>query len=288
MVASIEYIENTIATFGKATEANLQTTGRVGHTVEITPEMADEVMLSGDLHGHRRNFNAIRKIADLGQHPRRHLILQEVCHGGPTYPQNGGCMSHTMLEDVAKLKVQFPQQVHFILGNHELAELTDYPIQKNKQMLNLMFRLGLQQMYGPATEKVREAYLPFLRSCPFAIWLPGGVFVSHSVPERMDGREFDKTLFTRQIDPLEYYERTGIFELVWGRDYREENAQAFAKLVDAKVLINGHEPCPEGFNVPNQFQIILDCCSDKACYVILPTDNEPTQAEIVERIKKLT
>ncbi len=288
MVASIEYIENTIATFGKATEANLQTTGRAGHTVEITPEMADEVMLSGDLHGHRRNFNAIRKIADLGQHPRRHLILQEVCHGGPTYPQNGGCMSHTMLEDVAKLKVQFPEQVHFILGNHELAELTDYPIQKNKQMLNLMFRLGLQQMYGPATEKVREAYLPFLRSCPFAVRLPGGVFVSHSVPERMDAREYDSTLFTRQIDPLEYYERTGIFELVWGRDYREENAQAFAKLVDAKVLINGHEPCPEGFNVPNQYQIILDCCSDKACYVILPTDVEQTQAEIVERIQKLT
>ena len=68
-------------------------------------------------------------------------------------------------------------------SSDELAELTDYPIQKNKQMLNLMFRLGLQQMYGPATEKVRQSYFPFLRSCPLAVRLPGGVLVTHSIEE---------------------------------------------------------------------------------------------------------
>ena len=287
MVASIEYIEKIIATYGEATEANLQTLARVGNVVVISPEFADEVMITGDLHGHRRNFNAIRKIAALDQHPRRHLVLQEVCHGGPTYPTNGGCMSHAMLEDVAKLKATYPEQVHFILGNHELAELTDYPIQKNKQMLNLMFRLGLQQIYGPAAEKVRDAYYPFIRSCPLAVRLPGGVFISHSVPEGVDTRHFDSSIFFREIDPVEYYERTGVFELVWGRDYRQENASAFAELMQAKVLINGHEPCPEGFNTPNDTQIIMDCCSEKACYVILPTAGELSQAEIVERIKKL-
>ena len=287
MVASIEYIEKIIATYGEATEANLQTLARVGNVVVISPEFADEVMITGDLHGHRRNFNALRKIAALDQHPRRHLVLQEVCHGGPTYPTNGGCMSHTMLEDVAKLKATYPEQVHFILGNHELAELTDYPIQKNKQMLNLMFRLGLQQIYGPAAEKVRDAYYPFIRSCPLAVRLPGGVFISHSVPEGVDTRHFDSSIFYREIDPVEYYERTGVFELVWGRDYRQENASAFAELMQAKVLINGHEPCPEGFNTPNDTQIIMDCCSEKACYVILPAAGELSQAEIVERIKKL-
>ena len=107
MVASIEYIEKTIATFEKAAEANLDTPGRQGNTIVLTPELAGEVMVTGDLHGHRRNFNLIRKTADLDAHPRRHLILQEVCHGGPTYPANGGCMSHAMLEDVAKLKAEY-------------------------------------------------------------------------------------------------------------------------------------------------------------------------------------
>jgi hypothetical protein len=287
MVASPQYIDNIIAAFGRATAANWQTPGREGNVVVLTPELAEEVMVTGDLHGHRRNFNLIKKTAALETHPRRHLVLQEVCHGGPTYPQTGGCMSHTMLEDVAALKVKYPERVHFILGNHELAELSEYPIQKNKQMLNLLFRLGLQQMYGLAADKVRAAFAPFLQSCPLAIRLPHGVFISHSVPEHVDTRKFDKTIFTRKLEPLDFFERTSVFQLVWGRDYRQENARAFAALVAATVLINGHEPCPEGFFAPNDTQIILDCCGEKAAYVILPIDRPWTQAEILGRIQKL-
>ena len=288
MVASIKYIESVIASYGQATEANLHTPGREGNLVVLSAEEADEVMITGDLHGHRRNFNAIRRLADLDAHPRRHLVLQEVCHGGPTYPANGGCMSHAMLEDVTRLKVEYPERVHFILGNHELSELTDYPIQKNKQMLNLLFRLGLQQMYGPATEKVREAYFPFLRSCPLAVRLPSsGIFISHSVPQDVDTRGFDASIFTRQIEPEEFYEQSGIFKLVWGRDYRQENAAAFAELIDATVLINGHEPCPQGYSTPNDVQIIIDCSNAKACYTILPTDRELTHGDVVARIEKL-
>ena len=287
MVATIEYIEGVISTYGKAAEANLDTPGRQGTTVVLTPELAKEVMVTGDLHGHRRNFNLIRRIAALDRHPNRHLVLQEVCHGGATYPENGGCMSHTLLEDVAKMTVQFPGRVHFILGNHELAELTDYPIQKNRQMLNLMFRLGLQQMYGPATEKIREAYSSFLRSSPLAVRLPGGILMTHSIPENAVARRFDKSIFDREPDLVEYYERSSVFDLVWGRDYTEENAAAFADLVGAKVLINGHEPCAEGFSAPNSYQIILDCCAEKACYAILPVGEELSQSQIVQRIKKL-
>jgi hypothetical protein len=287
MVASIEYIENVIANYKKATEANLQTPGREGNLLLLTPELADEVMITGDLHGHRRNFNLLRRAAALDEHPRRHLVLQEVCHGGPTYPQNGGCMSHTVLEDIARLKAKYPERVHFLMGNHELAELTDYPIQKNKQMLNLLFRLGLQQMYGPATEKIRDAFLPFFRSCPLAVRLPHGIFISHSIPEGVDTRDFDKTIFTRELDMGDYIERTGVFQLMWGRDYRQENAKAFAEMMGAKVLINGHEPCQEGFSAPNDYQIILDCCTDKAAYVTLPIGHELGHGEIFDRVTKL-
>jgi len=175
MVASIQFIEQVISNYRQATEANEDSPFRQGNVIVLDADDADDCMITADLHGHRRNYNKILKIADLENHPRRHLILQEVCHGGPTYPTNGGCMSHSMLEDVAKLKAQYPNRVHFLLSNHELAEMTDYPILKSKKMLNLMFRLGMQEMYGPATEKVREAYVAFLRSCPLAIRLPGGI-----------------------------------------------------------------------------------------------------------------
>jgi len=287
MVASIEYIERVIATFGQAAEANLNAPCREGNVVVITPELADDVMITGDLHGHRRNFNLIKKTAALDAHPRRHLVLQEVCHGGPTYPQNGGDMSHALLEDVAKLKTQYPDRIHFILGNHELAEVADYPIQKNKQMLNLLFRLGMQQMYGAAADKVRESFFPFLKTCPLAVRLPGGIFVSHSIPENLDPAKFDRTIFTRPLEDIDFLERTGVFQLVWGRDYRPENARAFADMVDARLLINGHEPCAEGYDVPNETQVIIDCCSDRGAYVILPTSEELGQQEVLDRIETL-
>jgi hypothetical protein len=288
MVASIEYIEQVVANYEKATDANWETLGREGNVILLDSTLGEEVMVTGDLHGHRGNFNLIRRTARLDQFPKRHLVLQEVCHGGPTYPTNGGCMSHAMLEDVAKLKAQYPHRVHFILGNHELSEITDYPIQKNKQMLNMLFRMGMQEMYGVATERVREGMIAFLQSCPLVIRLPGGVFISHSIPERCDCRRFDRSIFGRRIDPVEYYERNPVFDLVWGRDYRQENADAFAQLVGAEVLLNGHEPCDDGFLVPNRTQIILDCCGDKAGYVLLSTDRAWSHAEIIERIWRLS
>jgi hypothetical protein len=287
MVASKQYIEEIVAVFAQATQANLKTGTRQGNLIVLTGDVADEVMITGDLHGHRRNFNLIRKIAALDKHPRRHLVLQEVCHGGPIYLQNSGCMSHTILEDVAILKTKFPKQVHFIIGNHELAELTDFPIQKNNQLLNLLFRMGLQQMYGPDTERIREAYLPFLQSCPLAVRLPHGEFIAHSIPEACDTQEFDPDIFNREISYAEYFEQSEIFQLLWGRDYRLENARAFAELVDARILITGHEPCQEGFDAPNELQIILDCCSNNASYLILPTDRELSHAEMLKLVRKL-
>lgn len=287
MVASNQYIQNIITSFEQATEANLATPGRQGNIVVLTPELADEVMVTGDLHGHRKNFNRIKKTAALGTHLRRHLVLQEVCHGGPLYSQNGGCMSHALLEDVAMLKVKFPGQVHFLLGNHELAEMTDYPIQKNRAMLNLLFRMGLQYMYGEATENVRTAFIAFLQSCPLALRLPSGVFISHSIPEWCDTRGFDTTVFERKIAYTEYFERSDVFQLVWGRDYRQLNAKAFADLVGAKLLINGHEPCHEGFAAPNDLQVILDCCGEKAGYLMLPVTQELTHEELMERVQFL-
>jgi hypothetical protein len=89
------------------------------------------------------------------------------------------------------------------------------------------------------------------------------------------------------LDPLDWQEHSDMFRMLWGRDYRQENARSFAKSVNAKVLIHGHDPCPDGYRVPNETQIILDCCADKASYVILPTNGELTQQQIVSRIQML-
>ena len=286
MMASPHDVDNVVATFDRAADVNRQMPGRRGSTIELTPQLADEVMITGDVHGHRGNFNRIRQIAALDANPRRHLVLQEVCHGGPSYP-GGGCMSHAILEDVAELVTKYPQQVHLILGNHELAELADFPICKNNQLLNMSFRIGLRQRYGSAAEVVRLALTRFLWSCPLAVRLPRGVLIAHSVPDRVDSQGFDPSVLLRDLCPADGVDGTDVFRLVWGRDYRRQNAQAFCQLVGAKLLITGHEPCFNGFTAPNDLQVILDCCGDKGAYVILPIEAEPRHAKIVAGIEML-
>jgi len=128
----------------------------------------------------------------------------------------------------------------------------------------------------------------FLRSCPLAARVSQGVFISHSIPDAVGVRGFDPSIFDRQLGDVEFLERSPLFELVWGRDYRQANAEVFAQMVGANVLINGHEPCTGvGYSVPNDIQVILDCCSEMASYVLLSTGRQWTQSTVIEQIRNL-
>ncbi len=76
--------------------------------------------------------------------------------------------------------------------------------------------------------------------------------------------------------------------MVWGRDFRVANAASFAKAVNAKCLVHGHEPCPLGYRIPNEKQVIIDCCNEQAAYcLVLPMDKQLDQAEVVKRLVRL-
>jgi hypothetical protein len=214
--------------------------------------------------------------------------MQEVCHGGPEYPgEEGGCMSHLLLEDCIRLKTEFPERFHFLLSNHELAELGDFPICKGRRMLNLAFRCGIREMYGAASDSVRDGYLEFLATCPLAVRLPAGIFISHSLPDRCDREPFDVSVLERPLEAVDYKSGSPAFKLVWGRDFRPANADAFARQVGAEVLIHGHEPCEAGYSAPNKRQVILDGCCSQATYLLLPVGPKLTQDDVIAKIKSL-
>lgn len=286
MTADPRSADDVIADFAQAAAVQRGVSLRQGSTVRIGPDAADDVFVSADLHGHRRNFEAILTKAELATRPRRHLILQEVCHGGPTYA-DGGCMSHRMLEDVARVVAQYPGRVHFLLSNHELSELTDYPIMKSRRMLNVLFRMGLANAYGAEADQVRQAAIDFIHSSPLGIAIGDDVFVSHSLPEQLDMEPFDATVFERALRPSDLMEGGPAFRIVWGRDFRAENAAAYAAMVRARVLLHGHEPAAGGFSTPNSTQIILDCCNDEARCAVVPTRSPVDQASLVKTLIRL-
>ena len=288
MPAQPEIVAEILDLCRRAAEANRACPARDGNVVHLTPELADDVMIVADLHGNRLNFDKLLRVAGLEKHPRRHLIMQEVCHGGPEYPGgDGGCMSHLMLEDCIRLKTQFPDRFHFLLSNHELAELAEYPISKSRRMLNVLFRCGINEMYGPAGEQVRSAYMDFLGTCPLAVRVGRGLFITHSLPDHCDRDRFDCSVFQRPLTGADWKSGSPAFRLVWGRDFRTANAEAFARQVGADVLIHGHEPCEAGFSAPNPRQVILDGCCKNAAYVILPVGPKLTQKDVIARITGL-
>lgn len=284
MTATARQIDETIGTYRAATAANAETAGRSGSAIELPPHPDGEVVVTADLHGNRLNFERLRAIADLEGNPETHLVMQEVCHGGPVYPGTDGCMSHLLLEDVARLKVRHRDRFHFLLSNHEWAEILDFPISKSNRLLNLTFRCGMQQCYGDRTEEVREAMVGFLRSLPLLLRINSTV-VTHAAPANLGCVPFDKGVFERELGDEDLRPHGDVFRLLWGRDFSEENGATFADLLNAKVLIHGHEPCPEGFCVPNRHQIILDCCGQPASYLRIPTGRDLTHDEAARRIQ---
>ena len=103
-------------------------------------------------------------------------------HGKFRYPR-GGDKSHQLVDLFAVLKGQFPKQVHFIPGNHEMAQWTNRPVLKADENLNALFQDGVMEAYGPQFgPQIYDAYLELFQAIPVVIRTSNRVVVSHSQP----------------------------------------------------------------------------------------------------------
>jgi hypothetical protein len=267
-----------LRTLAQAAAAFRATPGRAGRVV--SPAGAADVLVGGDLHGHLGNFQALMKKADLANHPRRHLVLQEVVHGPFRYP-NGGDKSHQLLDLVAALTCQFPGRVHFLPGNHELAQATGRPVQKGEDFYNELFTRGIAAAYGDRADDVYAAYLDLIAAAPLAVRTANRVFVSHSLPSalRMDNFRYEDLLRETRPDDLDLH--GPVYALVWGRDTRLTNVATFLAKVDADLLVTGHVPLESGFDAPNDRQLIVDSLGTPAGYCLFVADRPLTHAELL-------
>src|SRR5262249_6475961 len=147
-----------------------------------------DIIVVGDLHDNFPAFKKVLMLAALEHHPGRHLVLQELIHGKRMYPNDGGDCSHQLLDVFTALKCQYPDRVHLILGNHELAELTGRVICKDGEPLNEKFRAGITTAYGSSAGEVFEAYKGLFAALPLALRTANRVFVCHTLP---DGDDLD-------------------------------------------------------------------------------------------------
>lgn len=273
-------------TLRQATLAFRNTPGRRGRLLCL--EDAAEVLIGGDLHGNVENFRRLIQRADLARHPRRHFVAQELVHG-PFLYATGGDKSHQLLDLVAALKCEFPTRVHALLGNHELAQWTGQWIAKDDIDLNDLFLRGVNSAYGPHAGDIFAAYREMLSTWPLAVRTANRVLLSHSLPPANRLESFNPGLLEESAPDGPAWKPGGaLHALLWGRDVRSETVQGFLKRMDADLLITGHIPCPEGFAVPNDRQIILDCLGAPACYCLFPAARPLSHADLVACVHTLS
>ena len=280
--------EKILTTIRRAATLFRATPARSGGLISLSPPIASDVLVVGDLHG---NIPAMRRVLDtaaLAQNPQRHLVLQELIHGRWFYPEEKGDRSHQLVDLVCALKCQFPDRVHLILGNHELSELTGRAIGKNGVPLNALFRQGITTAYGAKSGDVYAAYLALFASLPLAVRTENRVFLCHSIPDAIDLDTFDPAVFTRNTwEPGETKRHGSVYSLTWGRDTAPETLDRFATMVDADWFITGHQPCDQGFRQANHRQIIIDGTDPFPTSCLFPVDQPVTMEMLLKGIRSL-
>jgi hypothetical protein len=278
--------ERHLRTLKTAIQQFRTTPGRRGRVVYL--QDVSDVLIGGDMHGNIDNFRRLLDKAQLKQHPLRHLVVQELVHGSRDYPNNGGDKSHQLVDLVAALKCEFPRQVHFLLGNHELAQWQGHMIAKGDRDPVQGFNKGVVTAYGARAWDILSAYMDLFAVIPVAIRTPNRVFLSHSLPTPSKLDNFDPAVLERD-NPTDHDLRGGgsIHSLVWGRDVRKETADAFLRKVDADLLISGHIPNEPGYEVPNDRQIILDSMRTPAGCCLFPANRPLTHDELVRCVQML-
>lgn len=247
--------DTVVETLGTATEEN-QISALRQHQVVNLPADGD-VWIAGDIHDHRRNFDKIVRGADLANNPQRHLILQELIHGDH-FDAKGAEESWKILVQAAELKCDFPGQVHFILANHDLAQVHGEGIMKAGLSVCEAFNAGVERDFGDRHGLVQAAISEFLLSFPLAIRCPNGVFFCHSIPAEEEINSFDVTVFDRALTGADYKRRVGpVYQLIWGRKTGAAGAAKFADRIGAKLLVTGHQPQENGFLVNGPRHLII-------------------------------
>jgi len=274
----------TVDLLNLGTQANNADKFRRGNVVHLPAQ--GELIITGDLHGHRRNFERIVAIADLANHPDRHVLLQEIIHGGPE-DSKGGCLSYKLLFDVVQYKVSFPDQVHIIMGNHDTAFINDSEVMKDGKEMNRAMRAALDREFPRAGAQIKLAMKQFLFSQPLAARCESRIWMSHSLPSDHFGEQFDPEVLYRPLKTSDVLRPGSAYLLTWGRNHSQALLDSMAKLLDIDIFVLGHQPQEQGWSQAGRNLIILASNHNHGCLLSIELAKSYTIEQLVELIVPL-
>ena len=240
------------------------------------------LLATGDLHDNTPALQRIAKQAKLDQSPNHHLVLHELIHG-PTR-LNGMDLSIRTLARACAVKCAYPEQVCFLLSNHELAQRRQEHVFKDCGSDIDAFNKGLDHLYGDAASTIHKAFDDYVDSLPLAIRCANGVMIAHSLPSPRKIEAFDTTVLAREITDDDYAANGSAHLMVWGRHQNQKIAQELADAWNVNAFVLGHQQAEMGWEEKTHNILIL--ASDHGHGVCLPIDLSQTYTrdELIDHV----
>ncbi|MHC5022729.1 MAG: metallophosphoesterase [Planctomycetota bacterium] len=232
------------------------------------------LLATGDLHDNPIHFDKVVRCADLDASPDHHVVLHELIHGDRLV--NGLDLSHRMLLKVASLVLARPGQVHPLLANHELSQMTGRGVSKGAGDSVQLFNDGLDFVYGDEAGTVADAINAFIAAMPLALLSEpsddaGGVCCAHSLPNARLMNRFDPGILERDLAEDDYRPPLGAaYLMTWGRRYTPEQVDDLAHRWSARLFCLGHEHVETGAELRGRRVVILNTDHERAA--VLPLD----------------
>ncbi|MHC5061796.1 MAG: metallophosphoesterase [Planctomycetota bacterium] len=265
----------------QGTELNYSARYRKGNIIHL-PDTG-ELIITGDIHGHRRNFERTVTFADLKNNPQGHVVFQEILHGGPQ-DDAGGCLSFELLFDAIGYQLEFPGQVYIILGNHDTAVISDLDIMKMGREMSRAMQAAMKRRFGDKYESVYQALKEYLLSEPLAVRCANRIWMSHSLPANSHAEDFDMTIFERQSKLSDMIRPNSAYLLTWGRRHSEQTLTKLAERFDVDFFILGHQPQDTGHSQAGHNLIIISSEHNHGCLISFDLGKSYSAAELMDRI----
>ena len=268
----------------KGAEANNADKYRRGNLIRLPAE--GDLIVTGDLHGHRRNFERILDFADLTNHPGRHIVLQEIIHGGPE-DSHGGCLSYKLLFDAVRYKLRFPDRVHIIMANHDTTFINNSEVMKEGKEMNRAMRSAMEREFGQAFGGIELATRQFLFSQPLAARCENRIWLSHSLPADRLVEKFDPKVLDNNLKINDVVRPGSAYLLTWGRKHSQTLLDSMAKTFDADIFVLGHQPQEQGWRQAGANLIILSSNHNHGCLLSIDLAKSYTIEQLIESIVPL-
>lgn len=258
-------------------------------------EAPSQLIATGDTHDHPANFKAVLHAAGLDGEfgaEEKHLTLHEIIH--PELPESRELPTDTSfrgLTRIAYLKSQYPELVHVLLANHELAQAIGSGIMKNGVRVVDAFNKGVASVFGDQSHRVHEAIADFVLSMPIALrckGVHGDILCAHSLPGPASMGRFDASILNRELVPDDYQPRVGSAHLmVWGRGYDADQLEDLTERWGVNLFILGHEHAPNGYAVVEPNAIVLNTDHHRGVYLPIDLEDEVTVERCVSKLVRI-